>query len=97
MSAAFSIEDQTGEMSPEEIAAAEDLAEEILDLIADDAETPVQAMQSLTAVIAYILGETALSRSHANDVMKKLVMSVLATLEEAEKDCRVNWNQRSRH
>ena len=97
MSTSFSIEDQTGEMSPEEIEAAEDLASDILDLISEDAETPVQAMQSLTAVISYILGETAVSRSHANDVMKKLVMSVLATLEQAEKDCRVNWNQRSRH
>ena len=93
----FEIDDQTGEMTKEEIVAAEYLASELLEVIAEEAETPTQAAQAISAVISFVLSESALSREHANNIMKSIVMSVFSTIDQAEKDFQVNWNQRSKH
>ena len=93
----FTIEDQTGEMTDEELERAGDLATEIVEMLDAGTDNPAQALQALAAVTSYILSEHSVSRDHANRGLQSLCMSITATITQAEQNCQVNWNQRSRH
>lgn len=97
MTTCFIIEDQTGEMSDDELQQANELATEIIEVIEEVADSPTQALQALAAVTSFILSEHCLSRDHANKGLQSMCMSITATISNAEKNFQVNWNQRSRH
>lgn len=93
----FSFEDRTGELTQDDIDVTGKIADRIFEAFDELDATPEQALQALSALTSYVLAEFATSRAHANKGLELMCMSIVSTLTQAEEDCRVNWNQKSRH
>jgi hypothetical protein len=73
------------------------MAEETLDVFYDTAETPVEMLQALAAVTSCVLSENMVSKESAITSLQILVNAIIFTLNDAEQDGNVNWNQKIKH
>ena len=93
----FEINDSDNEASEETKKRICGLCEELLSVIDDINPTPLEAVQSICAVAAFILCEHSPSREGANGALARMLVSISETLNQAELDGNVAWNLKSKH
>jgi|688.fasta_scaffold949566_2 CO dehydrogenase/acetyl-CoA synthase beta subunit len=91
------IHDPDNEIPEEQKARVAEMAEETLDVFYDTAETPVEMLQALAAVTSCVLSENMVSKESAITSLQILVNAIIFTLNDAEQDGNVNWNQKIKH
>jgi hypothetical protein len=93
----FNIQDPNSVLEPDARDRIEDLANQILESVDDVAEDPFEALQALSAVIAYVISEGFASRSSADQALAVVTMVVAATIENAEQEGNTVWSQQTAH
>jgi len=93
----FNIQDPNSVLEPDAKDRIEDLANQILESVDDVAEDPFEALQALSAVIAYVISEGFASRSSADQALAVVTMVVAATIENAEQEGNTVWSQQTAH
>jgi hypothetical protein len=91
------IHDPDNEIPQEQKDRVAEMAEETLDVFYDTAETPVEMLQALAAVTSCVLSENMVSKESAITSLQILVNAIIFTLNDAEQDGNVNWNQKIKH
>lgn len=93
----FNIQDPNNDV-PEEIRnRIEDLAAKILSEVDNVAQDPFEALQALSAVVAYVLSEGFVNRRSADQALSAVALVISSTIERAEKDGNTMWSQRVTH
>lgn len=93
----FEIHDPENEISQESKDRVAHMAEEMIEVMDEIAETPVESLQAIAAMTSFVLSETMVSRDSALTSLQILVNAIIMTLNEAEQDGNVNWNQKLKH
>jgi hypothetical protein len=93
----FNIQDPNSALEPDARDRIEDLANQILESVDDVAEDPFEALQALSAVIAYVISEGFANRSSADQALAVVTMVVAATIENAEQEGNTVWSQQTAH
>ena len=93
----FNIQDPNSVLEPDAKDRIEDLANQILESVDDVAEDPFEALQALSAVIAYVISEGFASRNSADQALAVVTMVVAATIENAEQEGNTVWSQQTAH
>ena len=91
------IHDPDNEIPEEQKDRVAEMAEQTLDLFYDIAENPVEMLQALAAVTSCVLSENMGSRDSAMASLQILVNAIIFTLNDAEQEGNVNWNQKIKH
>ncbi len=93
----FNIEDPSGDLSPESRDRIESLANKLLESVDEIAETQFEALQSISAILAYVISEGSATRACADNVLAVVMMATSATIEHAEQSGNTVWSQRVEH
>lgn len=93
----FNISDPQNEIAPEARERIEELANRMLGSVDDVAQDPLEALQALAAVIAFVISEGFLSRKSADQALAVVMMVVVSSMEQAEKDGNTIWSQKTTH
>lgn len=93
----FNINDPHEELAPDARERIEELANVMLGNVDEIAGDPIEALQSLAAVVAFVLSEGFLSRKSADQALAVVMMVVVSSMEQAEKDCNTTWSRGTSH
>ena len=93
----FNIRDPHNDLAPDARERIEDLANKVLGSVDDVAHDPFEALQSLAAVIAFIICEGFANRKSADQALAVVMMVVVSSLEQAEQDGNTTWSQKTTH
>lgn len=93
----FNISDPQNELEPDARERIEELANRMLGSVDDVAHDPLEALQALAAVIAFVISEGFLSRKSADQALAVVMMVVVSSVEQAEKDGNTTWSQKTTH
>lgn len=93
----FNISDPQNELEPDARERIEELANRMLGSVDDVAHDPLEALQALAAVIAFVISEGFLSRKSADQALAVVMMVVVSSVEQAERDGNTTWSQKTTH
>lgn len=93
----FNISDPQNEIAPEVRERIEELANRMLGCVDDVAHDPLEALQALAAVVAFVISEGFLSRKSADNALAVMMMVVVSSMEQAEKDGNTTWSKKTAH
>jgi hypothetical protein len=93
----FNIQDPYSNLEPDARERIEDLANKIVTSVDEIADNPFEALQALSAVVAYVISEGFASRSSADQALAIVTMVVAATVENAEQEGNTVWSQKVTH
>jgi hypothetical protein len=93
----FNINDPHADLAPDARERIEELANRMLGSVDDVAQDPLEALQALAAVIAFVISEGFLSRKSADQALAVVMMVVVSSMEQAEKDGNTVWSQKTTH
>ena len=93
----FNINDPHADLAPDARERIEDLANKMLGSVDDVASDPMEALQALAAVLAFVLSEGFLSRKSADQALAVVMMVVVSSVEQAEQDGNTIWSQKTTH
>lgn len=93
----FNISDPKNDLAPDARERIEELANRMLGSVDDVAQDPLEALQALAAVIAFVISEGFLSRKSADQALAVVMMVVVSSMEQAEKDGNTIWSQKTTH
>lgn len=93
----FNINDPHADLAPDARERIEELANRMLGSVDDVAQDPLEALQALAAVIAFVISEGFLSRKSADQALAVVMMVVVSSVEQAEKDGNTVWSQKTTH
>lgn len=93
----FNINDPHADLAPDARERIEELANRMLGSVDDIAQDPLEALQALAAVIAFVISEGFLSRKSADQALAVVMMVVVSSMEQAEKDGNTVWSQKTTH
>ena len=68
-------------------------ADELIDVCAEECESPQEMLNAMSAALAYILSENVISKDAAVQAIQLFANSTLASIEAAEEDNNVAWRQ----
>lgn len=93
----FNINDPHADLAPDARERIEELANRMLGSVDDVAQDPLEALQALAAVVAFVISEGFLSRKSADQALAVVMMVVVSSMEQAEKDGNTVWSQKTTH
>jgi hypothetical protein len=93
----FNINDPHADLAPDARERIEELANRMLGSVDDVAQDPLEALQALAAVVAFVISEGFLSRKSADQALAVVMMVVVSSVEQAEKDGNTIWSQKTTH
>lgn len=93
----FNINDPNNDFDPEVKNRIEELANSMLGCVDDVAQDPLEALQALAAVVAFVISEGFLSRKSADQALAVVTMVVVSSMEQAEKDGNTSWCRKTAH
>lgn len=93
----FNINDPHADLAPDARERIEELANRMLGSVDDVAHDPLEALQALAAVVAFVISEGFLSRKSADQALAVVMMVVVSSVEQAEKDGNTTWSQKTTH
>lgn len=93
----FNISDPQAELEPDAKERIEELANRMLGSVDDVAHDPLEALQALAAVVAFVISEGFLSRKSADQALAVVMMVVVSSLDQAEKDGNTTWSRTTAH
>jgi hypothetical protein len=93
----FNIQDPYSDLEPEARERIEDLADKVLNSVDEIAGNPFEALQALSAVVAYVISEGFANRSSADQALAVVTMVVASTIENAEQEGNTVWSQKVTH
>ena len=93
----FNIQDPHSDLSPESRDRIEGLANKLLESVDEIAETQFEALQSISAVLAYVISEGFATRACADNVLAVVMMATSATIQYAEDEGNTVWSQKVKH
>ena len=93
----FNIRDPHEELAPEVRERIEELANKMLGNVDEVAEDPLEALQALAAVVSFVISEGFLSRKSADQALAVVMMVVVSSMEQAEKDGNTSWCRTTAH
>lgn len=93
----FNVSDPHNDLAPDARERIEELANRMLGSVDDVAQDPLEALQALAAVIAFVISEGFLSRKSADQALAVVMMVVVSSMEQAEKDGNTIWSQKTTH
>ncbi len=93
----FNIQDPYRDLAPDARERIENLADKVLTSVDEIAENPFEALQALSAVIAYVISEGFANRNSADQALAIVTMVVAATIENAEQEGNTTWSQKITH
>ena len=93
----FNINDPHADLAPDARERIEELANCMLGSVDDVAQDPLEALQALAAVVAFVISEGFLSRKSADQALAVVMMVVVSSVEQAEKDGNTIWSQKTTH
>ena len=93
----FNISDPHNDLAPDARERIEELANRMLGCVDDVANDPMEALQALAAVVAFVISEGFLSRKSADQALAVVMMVVVSSMEQAEKDGNTTWSKKTAH
>jgi alkylhydroperoxidase family enzyme len=93
----FNISDPHNDLAPDARERIEDLANKMLGSVDEVANDPMEALQALAAVLAFVISEGFLSRKSADQALAVVMMVVVSSMEQAEQDGNTCWSQKTTH
>lgn len=93
----FNIQDPYSDLEPDARDRIEDLADKVLISVDEIAENPFEALQALSAVVAYVISEGFANKNSADQALAVVTMVVAATIENAEQEGNTVWSQKIKH